>query len=234
MPFLAILQADLVNMTRSWVVRIWLVLMAFQSVLTMGQAFEEELAAEAIANQLSTFPLIWSIPVIIITSGAVSSEAGVVADSVLSKAVTRYEYILAKMSARLITVLGLYFITVGPVAYIILRNTESTLSNAGVAWAIVVIGMFLVLLTNLAVTFSTLFNRTLVAVVVVWILWYAAAALFLLIGGGYFHPLTVFEWTVIHDHIRQPNLIRLTGYEGNGYGGGFQLAQNAADVNASG
>ena len=46
MPFLAILQADLVNMTRSWVVRIWLVLMAFQSFLTTAQALEEDIAAE--------------------------------------------------------------------------------------------------------------------------------------------------------------------------------------------
>jgi hypothetical protein len=193
MPFLAILEADLVSMVRSWVVRIWVVLMAFEALLTIAQALEEGIAAEALANLLGTFPLVWSTFVIVISSGAVSSEAGVVADSILSKAVTRYGYILAKMASRLIAVLGLYTVIVIPPAYIIARNTEVVLSNAGIAWAILIIGMFLLLLTVLAVTFSTLFNRTLVAVVVVWILWYGAGAILALVGGEYLSPVHIID-----------------------------------------
>ncbi len=193
MPFLALLEADLIGMVRSWVVRIWLLLMAFQSVLTIAEALNEGTPAIAIANLLGTFLVIWSTVVIVISSGAVSSEAGVVADSILSKAVTRYEYILAKMSARLVTVLGIYLAVVLPPILIILQNTEEDLSRAGIAWSVVIVGTFLVLLTNLAVTCSTIFNRTLVAMVVVWVIWYMSGFLLSLLGGDYLSPAYIID-----------------------------------------
>jgi ABC-2 type transport system permease protein len=195
MPYQAILEADLIGRIRSWVVRIWLVLMAFQAFFTVAGALTEEeaIASEAIAGLLGTFPLVWSVFVIIISSSAVSSEAGVVADSVLSKAVTRYEYILAKFSSRLFTVIGLYLIVVLPAVFIISNNTDDALSNAGLTWGVTLIGLFLVLLTSLAVTFSTLFNRTMVAVVIVWFLWYGAGIILALVGAEYLSPVTIIE-----------------------------------------
>ncbi len=194
MPYLALLEADLVSMTRSWVVRIWLGLMVVLALVTILGAPAEGLpASESLANLLATYPLIWSTFVIVVSGGAISSEAGVVADSILSKAVTRYEYILAKMTSRLITVLGLYLVVVLPSAYIIPRYSQDDLTGTGVAWAVLLMGMILVLLTNLSVTFSALFNRTLVAVVVVWLLWYAASAIFTLLEVEYLSPMQIIE-----------------------------------------
>ncbi len=193
MPYLALLQADLASMARSWVARIWLGLMAVQSLLTIPSALGEEPAAEALAGLLATFPLIWSTFAIIVSSGAISSEAGVVADSILSKAVTRYEYVLAKFSARLLTVLGLYLLVVSPPVYIISRNSTEALDRAGTAWGVLLVGMTLVLLVSLTVTLSALFNRTLVAVVVAWFSWYVAGAIFALLGLDYLAPLLLVD-----------------------------------------
>jgi len=194
MTYLALLEADLISTARSWVVRIWLGLTAVLALITILTAPSDGVpASEALANLLATYPLIWSTFAIVVSGGAVSSEAGVVADSILSKAVTRYEYILAKMTSRLITVLGLYLIVVLPSAYIIPRYAQDDLTGVGVAWAILLIGMMLVLLTNLGVTFSTLFNRTLVAVVVVWLLWYAASAIVALLEVEYLSPVSIIE-----------------------------------------
>ncbi len=193
MPYLALLEADLAAMARSWVVRIWLLLTAVQSLAVTLGALSEGNAADALAGLLGTFPVIWSTFAIIVSSGAISSEAGVVADSILSKAVSRYEYILAKLTSRLMTVLGLYLVVILPPVYIISRHAQDGLDGAGVAWAVLLIATTLVLLTSLALTFSALINRTLVVVVVVWFLWYVAGALFALLGVDFLSPLLIVE-----------------------------------------
>jgi ABC-2 type transport system permease protein len=194
MAFRALLEADLASMARSWVVRIWLGLMAAQALVTVPAAIQGgDPASDALAGLLGTYPVIWSTFAIIVSGGAVASEAGVVADSILSKAVTRYDYILAKFASRLITVLGLYLLVTLPATYLMSRAAGHDLTARGVIWAIVLVGLMLVLLTNLAVSCSTLFNRTLVAVVVVWVLWYAAGGIFALLELAHLSPLHVVE-----------------------------------------
>jgi hypothetical protein len=193
MPYLALVEADLANMTRSWLVRIWLVLAAGLSLIIVLTALTEGTPAQSVADLLGTWPLIWSTFAIVVSAGAISSEAGVVADSILSKAVTRYGYVLSKLTARLITVLGIYLALVLPAVYVISRYAEETLAGGGVAWAVLMVGMPLVLLTCLGVAFSALFNRTLVAVVVVWVLWYAAGFIFVLLGVEYLSSLAIID-----------------------------------------
>jgi ABC-2 type transport system permease protein len=194
MTFQALLEADLVSMARSWAVRIWLILMTLQAMfMILVSTGEDSSAADALAALLGAFPVIWSTFIIINTSGAVSSEAGVVADSILSKAVTRYDYILAKMAGRLVTVVGLYLVITLPAAYLVSRYGQGSLDTGGTAWAITLIGMTLALLTTLSVAFSTLFNRTLVALIVVWFLWYSAAGIAALFQVNDVSPLHIVD-----------------------------------------
>lgn len=163
------------------------------ALVTITAAMHEGPASEALAGLLSAYPLLWSTVAILISAGAVSSEAGVVADSILSKAVTRYEYILAKMVARLLTVVGLFVSVAIPAAVLIGRVEGSDLARTGVVWSIVLIAAILALITSLAVTFSTLFNRTLVAVVVTWFLWYISNFIFAVLEIEEFSPVHVVE-----------------------------------------
>lgn len=154
---------------------------------------EDSTAADALATLLGAFPVVWSTFIIINTSGAVSSEAGVVADSILSKAVTRYDYILAKMAARLLTVIGLYLVISLPAAYLVSRYGQGSLDRTGTTWGITLIGMTLVLLTTLSVALSTLFNRTLVALIVAWFLWYSAGGIAALFQVDELSPLHIVD-----------------------------------------
>lgn len=194
MPFRAIMETDLRMMIRSWLVRIWLVLIGAQALFMIALSFDEETpTSETLAGVLGVFPLVWSTFVIIVSGGAVSSESGVVADSILSKAITRTEYILAKLASRLSIVLGSFLLATVPVAYIIVQNTSEKIDTGGLIWGFVVVGMMLLFLTSLAVAFSALFNRTLVAVVVVWFVWYIAGSVTALLQADYLSPLVIVD-----------------------------------------
>lgn len=154
---------------------------------------EDTIPSEALAGLLGTYPLIWSTFVILISAGAVASESGVVADSILSKSVTRYDYIFAKLGGRLLTVLGVYLAVALPTAYLIGRSEASDITGAGAAWGLLLTGMILVLITSVSVALSTLFNRTMVALVVAWILWYAVGGIFGVLEIAHLSPLLVVD-----------------------------------------
>lgn len=194
MPYLALLQADLTQMVKSWTVRIWLGLSALLALVSLPNALSSQTtSSESLASLLAVYPLVWSTFAIIVSGGAISSEAGLVADSVLSKSVTRYEYVLAKLTSRLVTVLGVYLVVVLPWALILLRQAQGDLVWNGVFWAVLLIGMSLCLLTSLSVALSALFNRTLVAVGVAWFLWYAASGIFAVLEVEYLSPGHIIE-----------------------------------------
>jgi len=194
MPFLALLETDFKMMLRSWLVRIWMVLLAGQGLFLLAVSTDEQSSApDTIAGLLGIFPLVWSTVVIIVSGGAISSESGVVADSILSKAVRRSEYILAKLLSRLGIVIGLFLLMSVPVSYIIAQNATGDVDTTGMIWAFAMVGLMLTVLTSLAVASSTLFNNTLVAVVVVWFAWYIAGAVTGLLQADYLSPLGIVD-----------------------------------------
>jgi ABC-type transport system involved in multi-copper enzyme maturation permease subunit len=194
MAFWALLEADLKVMAGSWVVRIWGLLLIAQILVTIPTAATQGTAAISLSDLLGTFPLIWAIVVILNSAGAVSSETGVVADSILSKAITRYEYILAKLISRLLTNLLLYLISALTAAYLLSRYAiENNLDTTGAAYSISLIGMLMVLVTSLGVAFSTFFDRSAVAIVVTWILWMAAGGIFALFKLENLSPVHILD-----------------------------------------
>lgn len=180
-------------MLRSWIVRIWAFLLSAQSLIIMVSINELTIATETISGLLSLFPLVWSTIIIVLCSGAIASESGVVADSILSKAVRRSEYIVAKLCARSAIIITLYLATTVPAAYLVAQNGQGTVDSAGVVWAFTLIGLILLLLTTLTVAASTLFNRTLVAVIVMWFVWYAAGAITGILNAEYLSPLAIVD-----------------------------------------
>lgn len=193
-PYLAILQTDLLTLTRSWIVRIWILLMTGQLLLTVPTARTEFIpASESFAGILGTFPLIWSTLIIIISSGAVASESGVLADSILSKAVTRYQYILAKFSGRILVVAGLYLLISISAGLLLASNAENDMTTGGAVWGVITVGLMLLMLTSLSVGLSTVFNRTLVALMVVWLAWYVSSGVLALLQLDFLSPLHIVD-----------------------------------------
>lgn len=163
-PFLAMTQADLEGMVKSKIVWGWIVAALFLEVIrilssrTMGASF-------TITEGLSDFIFIWSMIIIGITGSAVSSESGELADSLLSKAVKRHEYILAKFCSRVALVFTIYLGISTVLAGLTMRIGVNDIEIYGLSFSILVVALVLIMLTTMGVTFSTIFPNTIVSIV---------------------------------------------------------------------
>lgn len=179
-PFLAMTQADLEGMVKSKIVWGWIVAALFLEVMrsvgsgTMGASF-------TITEGLSDFVFIWSMIIIGITGSAVSSESGELADSLLSKAVKRHEYILAKFCSRVALVFTIYLGISTVLAGLTMRIGVNDIEIYGLSFSILVVALVLIMLTTMGVTFSTIFPNTIVSIVALLVVWYSMTFFFSLI-----------------------------------------------------
>lgn len=179
-PFLAMTQADLEGMVKSKIVWGWIVSALFLGVIrslgsgTMGASF-------TITEGLSDFIFIWSMIIIGITGSAVSSESGELADSLLSKAVKRHEYILAKFCSRVALVFTIYLGISTVLAGLTMRIGVNDIEIYGLSFSILAVALVLIMLTIMGVTFSTIFPNTIVSIVALLVVWYSMTFFFSLI-----------------------------------------------------
>src|SRR5919197_1259054 len=91
LPYWAVLQTDLRQTLRSWVWR-----------------------ASVLIGDLLRWTALGSVTlVVMLTVGSITAERGTLADSVLSRGISRYQYFLGKWHARLAVVLGTYLVLSG-------------------------------------------------------------------------------------------------------------------------
>jgi hypothetical protein len=164
--FLAILRYDLGLLTRSWITRIWLPLLVAPALFLVAVAAnEDELASETLAAYLRAVLIpISGLAVAVLASSAVSGESGIIADGILSRSVTRSEYMAAKVISRLGFTAAIYMLVMIPFAYLIIRYAAPDTSLGGVAVGLLVVCLLLTFLGALGITFSTLFSNVLLAV----------------------------------------------------------------------
>lgn len=164
--FLAILRYDLGLLTRSWITRIWLPLLIAPALFLVAVAAnEDELASETLAAYLAAVLIpISGLAVAVLSSAAVSGESGIIADGILSRSVTRAEYMAAKILSRLGFTAAIYLLVMVPFAYLIMRYAAPDTSVAGVAVGLLIVCLLLTFLGALGITFSTLFSNVLLAV----------------------------------------------------------------------
>jgi ABC-type transport system involved in multi-copper enzyme maturation permease subunit len=167
--FLAILRYDLQQLSRSWVSRIWIPLLVVPAVFLIAVAANErELASETMAAYVAAVlaPLS-ALAVAVLASSAVSGESGIIADSILSRSVTRTEYISAKIIARIGFTLAVYLMVMIPFSYLIMRYAAADTSLAGVVAGVLMVALLLTFLAAFGLTMSTLISNVLVGVLAV-------------------------------------------------------------------
>ena len=164
--FLAILRYDLGLLTRSWITRIWLPLLVAPALFLVAVAANgDELASETLAAYLAAVLIpISGLAVAVLSSAAVSGESGIIADGILSRSVTRSEYMAAKIISRLGFSAAVYLLVMVPFAYLIMRYAAPDTSLAGVVVGLLVVCLLLTFLGALGITLSTLFSNVLLAV----------------------------------------------------------------------
>ena len=185
-------------MTRSWVLRLWLLLTTLVGILLVvisanaGQG--KETASQLFSVALSLYLTFGSVVFIVLSASSVASEREIVGGSILCRSVTRYHYILSKIVALVLVVLALYLVVTIPVGYLMGRYyPQSDLATAGVTYGILSVGMLLAALVTLGVAVSTLFDNTALAVVIVVLIWLGLGFIFSFLGIGFLSPAHLVE-----------------------------------------
>src|ERR1043165_4089608 len=122
LPYVAVLQTDVRQTLRSWVYRLWALAMflaAFGYILyRLGVHREAGIIQPAtlVMSDLIRWVVMGSAAVIAaLTVGSISAERGTLADSVLSRGISRYQYFVAKWHSRLFSVIVTFVVLIGGV-----------------------------------------------------------------------------------------------------------------------
>lgn len=98
---LSLARLDLSALLRSWLCRAFFIVSAFLTMLTLkGMQAEGVVAVSMLDSVYAAYILIWMHAVIFISGGALTREQECLNDAILSRGVTRGEYIGSKMVAR--------------------------------------------------------------------------------------------------------------------------------------
>ena len=208
MPFLAILRNDLRMLCGSWLVRSWLIAAAIVTLLLAATAWYRFPTAPLIASLL--FPWLvfpWFVVVMVLGVNPISGSRGeALADGYLSRPIARYEYLLAIWAARLVVVLGVFFLVMAPtIAIVALANRAVPLDHVtlyGVLAALAIVALVLTLQVSLAFLIGTLVRRALPAIVVLLFIWYPVNGLLHTFKLESFSPITLSQ--ALPTLLRQP------------------------------
>ncbi|MFQ6013359.1 MAG: ABC transporter permease [Thermoplasmata archaeon] len=144
---------------------------------------------ESLAQGLSvSFVLFWSLFVIALSAASVSAELGGVADSILSKAVKRYEYIASKILSRV----GVTLLVFGAVSAVWITVAVRAFawegSSVDLTTGLLLVALSLAWLAALGVFMSVLVPRTMVSFVSTLAVWFGYPLLLSFVGLGEYSP----------------------------------------------
>lgn len=166
--FLAILRYDLGLLARSWITRIWLPLLIAPALfLVVVAANRDELASETLAAYVAAAMIpISGLAVAVLGSGAISTEAGLIADGILSRSVTRREYISAKIASRLGFAVMVALGVLLPFTFLLGRYAEPDTSVIGVAVGLLIVLVLLLFVGSFGIALSTILPNVLLSVLI--------------------------------------------------------------------
>lgn len=178
--FLAILRYDLGQLGRSWLVRVWVaVLVPLAAFFVVAAGSEAQLASETLAFYMAfVFAPTTAFLVSFLAAQTVTGETALIADSILSKSVTRSEYLSAKIVARLSVTLGIYLLVLLPFSYSTVRYAAVDTTVGGIVAGLAMVAAMLAFLATLGIALSTVLrNALLAALVLLLILLFSGAVL---------------------------------------------------------
>jgi ABC-2 type transport system permease protein len=181
LPYWAVFQADVHQTLRSWVYRTWVLVSVLAAVgyLLYHVGIYQKAGIIQPASTLMSELLRWTVLgsvtlIIVLTAGSISSERGTMADSVLSRGISRYQYFLGKWHARLTTVLGTYFV-MGLLALVggfFLLHED--LKWTGCLLALATVAALLAAVVSCGVMVSAIVNSTVLGIAILWFTLYGS------------------------------------------------------------
>jgi hypothetical protein len=177
MPALAILRYELGSLWSGWLVRLWLIAAGLFALLWLGANWAQLPSAILISSLMLPFLVFpWFLIVVLLgISPVTGSRLDALADGILSRPITRYEYLLASWAARVVTVLAVFFLVIAPcVVLAVFAKRPPAPDNVtlyGVLCAAALVSLVLTFLVSLGFLAGTLLRRPLVAAVVLIFVW---------------------------------------------------------------
>jgi ABC-2 type transport system permease protein len=175
LPYWAVFQSDMRQTLRSWVYRFWVLLILLATVgcllYNFGLYHEVGIVESAslnISNLLRYIVLGSAVIICVLTAGSITSERGTMADSVLSRGISRYQYFLGKLHARLVTVTGTFLVLGTLIMISAWFLLEEDLSWRGGLVALAMVAVLLGAVITCGVTVSAIANSTVLGIAVLW------------------------------------------------------------------
>ncbi len=198
MPFTAILLHDLRTLWSGWLVRLWLITTALLTLFLLAANWTKFQDAPLIASLL--FPYLvfpWFFVVVVLGVSTVSgSRAEALADGILSRPVSRVQYILATWLARVLLVLSVYLVVIIPSIMLVTLAKrpavpDDTVTVFGVITSLIVVALVLMFLVSLGFLMGTLLRKPLLAVVVLVFVWYPIGFILSVFSLEQFSPISL-------------------------------------------
>lgn len=221
LPYAAVLQADVQQTLHSWVYRTWVLisLLAGVGYLLYRVGIYREAGMIQPASILISDLLRWTVLgsvalIVVLTAGSISSERGTLADSILSRGISRYQYFLGKWHARLLVVLGT-FLMMGLIAlagsFLFLHEDLSLL---GSLIALAAVAAMLATVITCGVTISAIFNSTVLGIAILWVIVYGTGFALSLLPATYPVPDRILSSLphIVRGYYDLQGLGRLIGY----------------------
>jgi ABC-2 type transport system permease protein len=195
LPYWAVLQTDVRQTLRSWVYRVWVLvsLLAAVGYLLYRFGIHREAglvqSASVHTSDLLRGMILGSLALIVVlTVSSITAERGTLADSVLSRGISRYQYFLAKWHARAAVIL----LTFAALAGFMLLGSHFLLSEdlslLGSLAAIVSVAAILFAIVSWGVAIGALTNSSVFGITLFWIALYGIGFLLSLLPASYPAP----------------------------------------------
>jgi ABC-type transport system involved in multi-copper enzyme maturation permease subunit len=221
LPYWAVFQADVRQTLQSWVYRTWVLVSVLvtvgYSLYRYGAEHEAGIlqSASHVVSDLLRWTVLGSVTLIIVlTAGSISSDRGTMADSVLSRGISRFQYFLGKWHARLVTVL-LTFFALGAAALVACHFLlHEELSFTGSVAGLLMVAALLAVVSSCGVTVSAITNSTVVGIATLWIAVYGAGVALSFLTRSAPSPTWILQVlpNVLHGQFNWPTVGRLVGW----------------------
>jgi ABC-type transport system involved in multi-copper enzyme maturation permease subunit len=159
--------------------RVWIVIIFFFGFLFIMT--ERDL--DAISALLIFFAFFGSIISVVLASATITAEVGGIADSLLSKSVRRWEYVLSKFLSQIALSLSVYFLMLG-LTVLLLYSFDwfpNDINYRRLMVAISLVGLVLVFFSAIGVMFSSLATKSVFSILMSIVVWFLFIFMFLVV-----------------------------------------------------
>jgi ABC-type transport system involved in multi-copper enzyme maturation permease subunit len=199
MPAGAIFKHELGGLLASWLVRLWFVATVVWTLLALAASWGSLQTAPMLQAML--FPYLvfpWFLVVMVLgISPVTGSRLDWLSDGILSRPITRWEYLFASWAARVIAVLAVYLAVIVPVTLLAVfakRNVaEDQVTGYGLLATLTAVSLIQIFQVTLGFLVGTLLRRPMLAAVVLVFTWLPVNLVLSTFSLEQFSPWTMYQ-----------------------------------------